>query len=156
MRVLKNPWFTFFVSLLLGCTFAYSSYHKILDPPDFAKIVYNYKIVPGELINLVAIYMPWFELVAGLAVITGIGRRGGAFGLGLICAVFIVALSYNLYRGHPTICGCFSTFAENKSLTDAEKFSKMRQELFIDVGLLLASLQILWATCCCKISVKPK
>lgn len=156
MRVLKNPWFTFFVSLLLGCTFAYSSYHKILDPPDFAKIVYNYKLVPGELINLVAIYMPWFELVAGLAVITGIGRRGGALGLGLICAVFIVALSYNLYRGHPTICGCFSTFAENKALTDAEKFSKMRQELFIDVGLLLASLQILWATCCCKISVKPK
>ena len=156
MSLLKNPWFTFVVSLILGGTFIYSSYHKILDPPDFAKIVYNYKLVPGELINLVAIYMPWFEVVAGLAVITGIGRRGGALGLGLICAVFIAALSYNLYREHPTICGCFSTYAENTTLTDAEKFSKMRQELFIDVGLLLAALQIFWATCCCKIDVKSR
>jgi uncharacterized membrane protein YphA (DoxX/SURF4 family) len=156
MSFLKNPWFTFAISLVLGCTFVYSSYHKIIDPPDFAKIVYNYKLVPGELINLVAIYMPWFELVAGLAVITGIGRRGGALGLGLICAVFIAALSYNLYHEHPTICGCFSTYAENKTLTDAEKFAKMWQELFIDVGLLLASLQIFWATCCCKIAVKSK
>jgi len=156
MSFLKNPWLTFAVSLILGGTFVYSSYHKIIDPPDFAKIVYNYKLIPGGLINLVAIYMPWFELVAGLAVITGVGRRGGALGLGLICAVFIAALSYNLYRGHPTICGCFSTFAENTTLTDAEKFTKMRQELFIDVGLLLASLQILWATCCCKVAVKSK
>jgi uncharacterized membrane protein YphA (DoxX/SURF4 family) len=156
MSFLKNPWVTFAVSLVLGGTFLYSSYHKIVDPPDFAKIVYNYNLVPGTLINLVTIYMPWFEVVAGLAVITSIGRRGGALGLGLICIVFIAALSYNLYRGHPTICGCFSTFKEGETLTEAGKFAKMRQELFIDVGLLLASVQILWATCCCKVAGKPK
>jgi len=146
MKLLKNPWLTWACSITLGCVFVYSSYHKILDPPDFAKSVYNYCIVPGTLVNIAAIYMPWFELIAGLAVLVGLGRRGGALGLGLLSIIFIAALGYNYYRGHPTICGCFGKFADGVEWTDEIKFAKMRREIYLDIGLVLLSAQIFLAT----------
>lgn len=145
-KLLRNSWLTWACALTLGCVFIFSSYHKIADPPDFAKSVYNFYIVPGELVNLSAIYLPWFELVAGLAVAIGVGRRGGALGLGLLSVVFIAALAFNLYRGHPTICGCFGKFADGVEWTDELKFSKMRWEILLDVGLVLLSVQILIAS----------
>ena len=146
MSFLSNRWLTWAASLVVGGFFIYSSYHKILDPPDFAKAVYNFCLVPDELLHLPAIYLPWFELVAGLAVAIGLGRRGGAFGLGFLTFIFIVVLGFNLYRGHPTICGCFSKFEDGTSWTDEIKFAKMWKELFLDVGLLLLCLQILWGS----------
>jgi len=146
MSWLRNPWLTLGTSVVLGGTFLWFCYHKIADPPDFAKVVFNYKILPGELINLCAIYLPWLELFAGLAVFTGLGRRGGALALGFLCLLFIGALSFNLYRGHPTICGCSSTFAEGQTLTTAQKFSQMWQDIWRDIGLFLLALQILYAS----------
>ena len=135
MSLLKHPAVVLLLSLVLGGTFLYSSWHKVADPPDFAHVINNYKLVPPSLINPVAILMPWFEVFAGLAVLTGFLRRGGAMGLGLMTLAFIAALGFNLYRGHPTICGCFGTFAEGKTLTEAEKFFKMKTEILLDVGL---------------------
>ena len=146
MGFLRNKWLTWVSRLVIGVFFVVASYHKILDPPDFAKAIYNYKIVPGELIHLSALFLAWLELIAGLAVITGLGLRGGAAILGCLCTVFIVALSYNLVRCHPTICGCFSTYAESLTKTDDQKYFEMWREILLDSGLLLLSLQILWAT----------
>jgi uncharacterized membrane protein YphA (DoxX/SURF4 family) len=155
MKLLKNPWLTWICSLVLGCTFVYSSYHKILDPPDFAKAIHNYYVVPGELVNLAAIYMPWFELIGGLAIAVGVARRGAALGFGLLALVFIAALSYNLLRGHPTVCGCFGTFAEGEGLDDQTKFFLMWREIFIDIGLVLLSAQVLYATASAPKKPKP-
>lgn len=130
------------VAAVLGCVFVVASWHKIMDPPDFAKIVYNYRVVPPFLINLMAIYLPWLELLAGLALIFGVLQRGAALVVGGLALVFIAALSLNLWRGHPTICGCFDTYARGVSMTEAEKFAKMWREIGLDalffVGALIA------------------
>jgi uncharacterized membrane protein YphA (DoxX/SURF4 family) len=60
---------------ILGLTFIYASYHKILAPGDFAKIVYGYGLFPHAVINLIAIILPFIEFVAGLALILGIYPR---------------------------------------------------------------------------------
>ena len=145
MNFLANKWLTLITRFVLGGFFIYASYHKIADPPDFAKIIYNYKLVPGEWIHLAAMFLPWLELFAGVAVITGLGLRGGTVLLGGLALVFIVALSYNLARCHPTICGCFSTHAENVSLTDEQKFAKMYREIALDAGIFLIALQVLYS-----------
>lgn len=150
MSFLRNIWVTRIASLVLGGFFIYASWHKITDPPDFAKVIFNYKLVPGSFINLVAIFMPWVELLAGIAVVTGLGRRGGALCLGLLSALFIAALGYNLYRGHPTICGCFSGYTAGMTMTNAEKFFQMKRELAVNAGLILLAFQILWSTCPCS------
>jgi uncharacterized membrane protein YphA (DoxX/SURF4 family) len=146
MSFFENRWLTLAARLFLGGFFLYASWHKIADPPDFAKVIYNYKLLPADLIHLFALFLPWVEALAGLALVSGIGLCGGAAAAGLLSLVFIAALSFNLYRGHPTICGCLGTFAEGKSLSDAEKFASMRYDVFRDCGLFLLAAQILFAS----------
>jgi uncharacterized membrane protein YphA (DoxX/SURF4 family) len=146
MRFLGNRWVALIAALVLGGFFIYAAKHKIEDPPDFAKAVFNFKLVPWQAINATAIYLPWFELLAGLAVLTGLGRRGGAIAIaGLLC-VFIAAIGFNLYRGHPTVCGCFETYESLKDLTPEKKFFKMKMEILLDTGLLLLSALVIYAS----------
>ena len=60
------------------------------------------------LINLIAIIVPFLELVAGLALIIGFYPRSAAIIVNAMLLVFITALSINLIRGHEFDCGCFS------------------------------------------------
>ncbi|HEX3581263.1 MAG TPA: MauE/DoxX family redox-associated membrane protein, partial [Thermoanaerobaculia bacterium] len=59
---LTHPWLTIRVQIALGIFFVIASLPKLGDPPSFAHMVYNYRIVPGALINLMALTMPWIEL----------------------------------------------------------------------------------------------
>jgi uncharacterized membrane protein YphA (DoxX/SURF4 family) len=93
--------------VVLGVTFIYASLDKIAHPDQFARIVYNYKILPGFLINIFAVTLPWVELVAGLFLIFGIFTA--SLIISFLLVVFIVAISVNLFRGIDLNCGCFST-----------------------------------------------
>ena len=93
---------------VLGLTFVYASYNKILAPAAFAKIIYGYDLFPAVFINLIAIIVPFLELFAGLALVIGIYPRSAALIVNAMLLVFITALSVNLIRGHEFDCGCFS------------------------------------------------
>ena len=148
MSWLRNKWLTRVCGLVIGGFFLYACYHKIMDPPDFAKSVNNYKLLPSEYVNAMAIFMPWLEFFCGLALVTGCARTGAALISGSLLVAFIAALSYNLYIGHPTICGCTLTYEEALAMTDEQKFADMKLVIFRDVGLLLLALQVFFAGCC--------
>lgn len=93
---------------LLGAVFVYASIHKIVDPKNFAKIIYGYYLFPNFSINLIAIVLPSAELFAGLALILGIYPRSAALAINGMLLAFIFALAVNLARGHQFDCGCFS------------------------------------------------
>ena len=95
--------------VVLGVTFIYASLDKIAHPDQFARIVYNYKILPGFLINIFAVTLPWVELVAGLFLVFGIFTESASLIISFLLVVFIVAISINLFRGIDLNCGCFST-----------------------------------------------
>jgi len=95
--------------LILGGIFIYASIDKIAHPDQFAEIVYNYKLMPGMAVNIMAIVLPWVELVAGLFLVLGIWVKDSAAILGALLLVFIGAISVNLARGLDFDCGCFST-----------------------------------------------
>ena len=69
MKSLASPWLTIRVQLALGVIFIAASLPKIVDPPSFAHMIYNYRIVPGALVNLSALTMPWIELLCGVALV---------------------------------------------------------------------------------------
>lgn len=95
--------------LAVGGSFVLAAGLKIVDPAKFAVDVGNYRLVPHELNNLVAIIVPWVEMVAGLAVIFGIWLRAAALVItGLTTMFFFVILSA-LARGLNMECGCFGT-----------------------------------------------
>jgi uncharacterized membrane protein YphA (DoxX/SURF4 family) len=101
-------------------------------------------MVPGALVNAMALILPWIEVVTGVALFLGIARRTAAKVLGILLLVFIAALGVNLARGHPVDCGCFGTSTVQK--TDAERLRDMKIAIARDVGLLILAAQILWAT----------
>ena len=152
-----TPGLGWIVRIVLGSVMVYASYHKILDPPDFAKILFNYKLFPAESLNPLAIYVPWLEAICGVALIVGVGRRGASFLAMAFFTSFVVFLAYNLSRECPTICGCFSTHAEGASMTDAEKFSEMKKEIWlVDVPCLIAATYAFMATFVHASKTKPE
>jgi len=143
VKALASPWLTIRVQLALGVIFIAASLPKIVDPPSFAHMIYNYRIVPGALVNLSALTMPWIELLCGVALVLGIWRATARTIIAAMLLIFIVAISINLARGNAIDCGCFDVSAAGKSVE--ERLGDMRFVIFRDLGMLLMTAQLWWA-----------
>jgi len=95
--------------LILGGVFIYASIDKILHPAAFAEAVFNYQILPSQLINLMALILPWLELILGVLLLSGIWVSGAVLGVNLLMVTFLAAIIFNTARGLNISCGCFST-----------------------------------------------
>ncbi|MFN2441547.1 MAG: MauE/DoxX family redox-associated membrane protein [Thermoanaerobaculia bacterium] len=144
IEFLTSPWLTVRVQIALGVLFVAAALPKVVDPPSFAQMIYNYRLVPGGAINALALVMPWVEMLAGMALIFGIWRRSAAITIGGMLVVFIIAIGINLAREHPVDCGCFEVNAAPKS--PEQLFTEMRDVIVRDIGMLLMVGQVLWAT----------
>ena len=98
--------------IVLGGIFIFASLDKIAHPAEFAKAIGNYHVLPFGLENLLALTLPWLELLAGVALITGVMVDGAAIMVILMNIVFIFAISQALARGISIECGCFSVTTE--------------------------------------------
>ena len=143
MTWLTSPWLTIRVQLALGALFVIAAVPKIVDPPSFAHMIYNYRIVPGSVINLMALTMPWVELLAGLALILGVWRRAALMLIAAMLVVFITAIGINLARGNAIDCGCFNVADAGKSYE--QRIFDMKLDVFRDLGMLLMVAQIWYA-----------
>lgn len=103
------PWVHVLARIVFGGLFVAASLDKILHPRAFAEIVYNYHLLPDELVNATAILLPWIELTAGLLLIFGRLALGANVILCGLIAMFAAALGFNLARDLNVACGCFST-----------------------------------------------
>jgi len=142
--LLTHPWLTVRVQIALGAIFVAAAIPKIADPPAFAHMIYNYRLLPGAAVNALALLMPWLELLAGLALVLGVWRREAALLVGILLFVFIGAIGVNLARGNAVDCGCFEVRSAGKS--PQELLTDMRWVLLRDVGLLVLVAQVLAAT----------
>ncbi len=102
-------WLDLIMRFTLGVTFIYASLDKIAHPAAFAQNIFNYRMVPADLLHPFALLLPWIEAVCGLTLILGIARRGAAAVIGLMNLMFIGAIAYSLMRGLDISCGCFHT-----------------------------------------------
>lgn len=128
-------WLHILLRVFLGMIFIYASWDKLFNPEAFAGMVYNYKILPPFMVNLVTIILPWIEMFCGLLLIAGLLTRGSALTINCLLLIFILALGFNLYRGLDISCGCFTTSPE------AEKITLLT--LMRDATLLIPGLWIL-------------
>ena len=95
--------------LLVGGAFVFAGALKIADPAKFAVDVSNYRLVPHELINLVAILVPWIEVTAGSFVLAAIWLRAAALVITSLTVMFFAVIVSALARGLNIECGCFGT-----------------------------------------------
>jgi uncharacterized membrane protein YphA (DoxX/SURF4 family) len=94
--------------IVLGAIFAYASCAKILDPAAFARIIANYQVVSADMGHLIALFLPYLELVCGVCLMINRWPRGAALIVASLLLVFMAALGYNIYRGIDVHCGCFT------------------------------------------------
>ena len=142
-RFLSSPWLTVRVQIALGAIFVVAALPKIADPPSFAHMIYNYRLVPGSLINISALIMPWVEVLAGLALILGVWKSAARNVIGVMLAIFIIAISINLVRDNAIDCGCFNVSDRGK--THEQRIFDMKVDVARDLGMLLLVAQLWYA-----------
>ncbi|HJY62920.1 MAG TPA: MauE/DoxX family redox-associated membrane protein [Ignavibacteria bacterium] len=107
-KLFQNKTFVKIARIVLGAIFVYASFDKMANPQDFLKVIENYKILPVQLANPLAIFLPWLELITGLLLIVGKWEKGALLIYNVLMVIFVIALSQALIRGLDISCGCFS------------------------------------------------
>jgi uncharacterized membrane protein YphA (DoxX/SURF4 family) len=96
-----------FCRLVLAGVFIYSGYIKVQNPLQFAVAISAYKLVPENLVFPMAQYLPWIEIVLGLAILIGWKIRYFSSAAALLLLSFMVVLTVTYLRGIEASCGCF-------------------------------------------------
>lgn len=109
VRSLSHPSFVAFLRIALGAVFIVASVDKIQNPQSFADNIAHYRVMPYQLINLVAVTLPWMEIVTGCLLVTGFWIRANAVAVSGMLVVFSFAILQALLRNLDISCGCFST-----------------------------------------------
>ena len=102
--------------ICLGLMFIYASLDKIAHPEEFAKQIGYYKALPFGLENVLAIVLPWTELIVGICLIAGLLVDGATLLSIIMMRVFILAISQAMLRGIDITCGCFKVSADSEKL----------------------------------------
>jgi putative oxidoreductase len=120
----------------VGCIFVYAGVLKALDPIRFASDIDNYKILPWTISVRLAFYLPWLEILCGLALIARRLYLGGLSILTVLASIFIIATIAAKIRGLDITCGCFGHASKNWSFS---------AHIALDLSLLAALI----ALCIC-------
>lgn len=104
---LAHPNVVRLAGLFTGVIFIIAGLAKIGDMAAFATQVHNYRLAPVALENLVAMILPWIEVIAGVSLITGARRRPAAWICAALMIVFTIGVAQAAARGLNFECGCF-------------------------------------------------
>lgn len=131
MRLLRHPGVVRVAQLGIGVVFLAAALGKIGDAGTFAKQIHYFRLLPVGLENLLAITLPWIELLAALALLLRYRPRAGAVVCAALMGVFLFAVGAAVARGLDIECGCFGT-------SDASRVGTLK--LIENVGLLALAL----------------
>lgn len=102
--------------LALAATFLYAGGLKAWAPNEFALAIERYRLVPYQVSVVLALYLPWLEIAAALALFAPALRRAAAGLIALMLLAFCGALASAWVRGIDLACGCFSNSAEPSNI----------------------------------------
>jgi len=130
-QILNNKYLLLIIRLVLGFVFIYAAVTKISDPNGFSQAIYNYKLLPLFLVNILAIILPWVELSAGFLLVFGVSVKENSAIISGLLLIFILAVLISFFRGLDIECGCFGT-------VDGSKVGL--QKILENVGLLILGI----------------
>lgn len=140
--MIRNKIIQLGLRLVLGGVFIWTGLMKIMDPLEFAQSIANYRTFPRLLVFLLALILPWIELICGACLILGVFQKTSAVILSGLLVSFLILIIITIFRGIDIDCGCFGTFSRKVDF----------RLILTDAVLLLLALSILFS----KISGKPK
>lgn len=127
-----QPWISLVARLVLGGVLVVAGYLKVVQSPtEQVRAVRAYELLPVGIDELVAYTLPVVEILAGIALIIGLGTRIAAVLGGLMMLAFIVGVASAWARGLTIDCGCFGGGGQ----VDAGETAYL-QEILRDIGLV--------------------
>jgi putative oxidoreductase len=121
------------LDLIVAGIFIYAGVIKALNPLRFASDIDNYKMLPWAIGVRLAFYLPWLEMLCGLALIFRFLYRGGLMILTGLTFIFIAASIISKARGLDITCGCFGHASKNWSFTT---------HLAVDLAILIGVIAL--------------
>jgi putative oxidoreductase len=123
-----------FLDVIVGGIFVYAGAIKALDPVQFANDIDNYKTLPWLVSVRLAFYLPWLEILCGLALVFRFFYRGGLSILSMLTLVFLAATIAAKARGLDISCGCFG---------HASQHWNFWQHMAVDLSIFVALAALL-------------
>ena len=136
--------------LAVGGMFAYLSYMKIRDPINFLKLTREYGVVPLHppiFLNLIAVAMPWLEMLSAVALLLGVARRGAALlitGMLLFFTPMLFLRAWNMLTAPGSAFARFCAVKFDCGCGTGEVF--ICSKLAENVALLIGALLVLFST----------
>jgi uncharacterized membrane protein YphA (DoxX/SURF4 family) len=137
--------------LAIGGLFIWAGVVKIWDfkawdwaTQQFATDVQNYHLTSWDVSILMAVYLPWVELVAGAALLINRLAAGALALLGGMTVIFIAALASAWARGLDISCGCFG-----KEVIAVNFPLRIGEDLALFAGIAVLAVRQ-WAVCRAK------
>jgi uncharacterized membrane protein YphA (DoxX/SURF4 family) len=132
---------TLILRLGVAGVFFYAGVMKIWDfkhgqsaTPDFTVAIQHFEILPHpDLAVVLAVYLPWLEVVAAISLFVRRLALGGATAITGMTTVFLIALASAWHRGLDISCGCFGK----------DEVSTNYPTLLVRDGVLLAAAIVL-------------
>ncbi|HLW35265.1 MAG TPA: MauE/DoxX family redox-associated membrane protein [Chthoniobacterales bacterium] len=123
------------LAVITGGVFVYAGAVKAFDPVQFGLDIDNFKILPWFVSVRLAFFLPWLEILCGVALVLRVLYRGGLSILTLAVLVFIGATVAAKLRGLDITCGCFGHTSQHWSFG---------QHMAIDLAIFIAIAALLW------------
>ena len=126
-------WIAIGASIILGITFIFSGLGKLLGQEELLATTWLLPMVNQEFGTVIAYVLPWFELLLGIVLVTGICTLLAASFAFLLVTALIFYNSWMIANGLAyESCLCFGVF--EKILTG--ELSTL-DSLYMDIGLLV-------------------
>lgn len=112
-----KAWITWALAVVLATIWAVAGIGKIQNPTGLAETIIGYRFLPHAfgidewLAALLALYLPWLEIVLAMALLWPAGRRTAAGLTAALLAAFTVVVAQAWARGIEMDCGCFDSWA---------------------------------------------
>lgn len=95
----------------IGGFFLLAGVLKVADPVEFARSILRYQLVGPGLSWIAAVWLPWLEILAALALAFKAWRGAGLTLLFGLLVVFQAGLASAIARGLDIECGCLGSAA---------------------------------------------
>jgi len=132
-KYLNNPILILIFRLVVGFIFLSFGASKINIADKFASEIGNYALMPEFSLNIIALILPWLELMVGIFLILGIRLRATAIISSILLIIFIIAVLSAMIRGLDINCGCSSTHPQKVGIP----------KILENFGLLILSILII-------------
>jgi putative oxidoreductase len=122
--------------IILAGVFLYAGVLKASDPGLFLLDVRSFQILRDPWAAVLALGLPWLEILAGLALLLGGWARGALLVMAGMLVSFGIALVAAWTRGLDVTCGCFGA---------SENHTNFPEVLTRDAALLALVVFVAWA-----------